>query len=160
MWLFLWNHLSCYKWRLMCYTITVNNGSWSLTRKNRKFLFLVKEIGSRPRNGHSGSMYLECSRNISYLGLLFSSNGLMTQAQGKLAEQANKACFLLHKRTSRFKEIDISVIMDLFDKYIGAILNYSCEVWGFHSARDIEQVQLCFCKRILGIKKSTQNDFV
>ena len=103
---------------------------------------------------------LECSRNISYLGLLFSSNGLMTQAQGKLAEQANKACFLLHKRISRFKEIDISVIMDLFDKYIGAILNYSCEVWGFHSARDIEQVQLCFCKRILGVKKSTQNDFV
>ena len=51
-------------------------------------------------------------------------------------------------------------MMDLFDKYIGAILNYSCEVWGFHSARDIEQVQLCFCKRILGVKKSTQNDFV
>ena len=68
----------------------------------------------------------------------------MTQAQGKLAEQANKACFLLHKRISKFKEIDISVIMDLFDKHIGAILNYSCEVWGFHSARDIDQVQLCF----------------
>ena len=46
--------------------------------------------------------------------------------------------------------------MDLFDKYIGAILNYSYEVWGFHSARDIEQVQLCFCKIILGVKKSTK----
>ena len=84
----------------------------------------------------------------------------MTQAQGKLAEQANKACFLLHKRISRFKEMDVSVIMELFNEYIGDILNYSCEVWGFHSARDIEQVQLSFCKRILGVKKSTQNDFV
>ena len=39
-------------------------------------------------------------------------------------------------------------------------VTYSCEVWGFHSARDIEQVQLCFCIRILGVKKSTQNYFV
>ena len=49
--------------------------------------------------------------------------------------------------------------MNLFDIYIWAILYYSCEVWGFHSARDIEQVQH-FCQRILGLKKPTQNDFV
>ena len=35
----------CEQWKL----------SW--TRKNRKFVFLEKEIGSRPRNGNSGSMY-------------------------------------------------------------------------------------------------------
>ena len=69
----------------------------------------------------------------------------MTQAQRELAEQANKPCFLLHKRISIFKEIDISVMMDC-DKYIGAILNYSCEVWFFQTARDIEQVQLYFAK--------------
>ena len=135
---------------------------WKLKLNTQKSKILVFRKGNRlpTEEWTFGEHVLECSRNISYLGLLFSSNGLMTQAQRKLAEQANKACFLLHKRISRFKEIDISVIMDLFDKYIGAILNYSCEVWGFHSARDIEQVQLCFCKRILGVKKSTQNDFV
>ena len=91
-----------------------------------------------------------------------SDNGLspMTQAHAKLADQANKACFLLHKRLGKFKNMSVSVIMDLFDKYIGAILNYSCEVWGFHNARDVEQVYLSFCKRVLGEKKTTQNDFV
>ena len=73
---------------------------------------------------------------------------------------ASKACFLLHKRLSKFKNMSVSVIMDLFDKCIGAILNYSCEVWGFHNARDVEQVHLSFCKRVLGVKKTTQIDFV
>ena len=49
---------------------------------------------------------LECSRKYISFRVIVSSNGLMTQAQGKLAEQANKTCFLLHKRISRFKEID------------------------------------------------------
>ena len=124
---------------------------WKLKLNTQKSKILVFRKGNRlpTEEWEFGEHVLEVSRNISYLGLLFSSNGLMTQAQWKIAEQANKACFLLHKRISRFKEIDKSVIMDLFDKYIGAILNYPCEVWGFHSARDIEQV-----------KKSTQNDFV
>ena len=50
--------------------------------------------------------------------------------------------------------------MDLFDNYIGDILDYSYEVWGFHNAQIIEQIQLSFCKRIIGVKKWTQSDFV
>ena len=48
--------------------------------------------------------------------------------------------------------------MRSLDKYISPILNYACEVWGFHKALDIEQVQLCFFRRMLGVKKSTQLD--
>ena len=97
-----------------------------------------------------------------YSNIVFRHNFIIkrTQAQVKLADQANKACFLLHKRPSKFKNMPVSVIMDLFDKYIGAILNYSCEVWGFHNAQYVEQVHLSFCKRVLGVKKTTQNDFV
>ena len=40
------------------------------------------------------------------------------------------------------------------------MLNYACEVWGFHTALDIERVHLNFCKRVLGVKRTTQNDFV
>ena len=39
-------------------------------------------------------------------------------------------------------------------------MNYGCEIWGFHQAPNIERVQLSFYKRILGVKKSTQNDFI
>jgi len=48
----------------------------------------------------------------------------------------------------------------LFDKLILPILNYGCEVWGFHNAQNIERLHTQFCKNILGVKKATQNDFV
>ena len=135
---------------------------WKLRLNTEKSKIIVFRKGNRPptQQWKFGDNVLQTATAISYLGITLSSNGLMTQAQAKLADQANKACFLLHKRLSKFKNMSVSVIMDLFDKYIGAILNYSCEVWGFHNARDVEQVHLSFCKRVLGVKKTTQNDFV
>ena len=50
--------------------------------------------------------------------------------------------------------------MELCDKLISPILNYGSEVWGFHDAPEIEKVHLKFCKNILGVKNSVQNDFV
>jgi hypothetical protein len=40
------------------------------------------------------------------------------------------------------------------------ILNYSSEILGFTNDISIERVNLQFCKSILGVKKTTQNDFV
>ena len=40
------------------------------------------------------------------------------------------------------------------------ILNYSSEVAGFHSGADVERVHLKFLKNLLGVKRSTQNDFI
>ena len=100
-----------------------------------------------------------CSR-IPYLGLVFSSNGSYSRTQSTLADQANKAIFQLHKILLRFKGITVSAALDLFDKLITPILRYGCEVWGFHSAPDIERVHLSFCKRILCVKKYSQNAFV
>jgi hypothetical protein len=54
--------------------------------------------------------------------------------------------------------IQISCV--LFYKLILPILMYSSEVWGFHTAPDIEKVHLYFCKRVLRLKKSTANYFV
>ena len=67
---------------------------------------------------------------------------------------------MLYNRISEFKNLKPSVTMDLFDKYVSPILNYSCEVWGFHNAPDVERLHLSFCKRLLRVKKTTQNDFV
>ena len=39
-------------------------------------------------------------------------------------------------------------------------MNYGSEVWGFSKATAVERVHLQFCKRLLGVKKSTQNDFI
>ena len=39
-------------------------------------------------------------------------------------------------------------------------LNYGCEGWGFHKAPNVERVHLNFCKKILQVKRTTQNDFI
>ena len=57
----------------------------------------------------------------------------------------------------KFTEISPYHKLELFDKLISPILNYSAEVWGFCK---IETVHLQFCKRLLGIKQCRQNDFV
>ena len=40
------------------------------------------------------------------------------------------------------------------------VLNYGSEVWGFCKAKQVERVQLQFRKHLLGIKQSTQNNFI
>ena len=44
-------------------------------------------------------------------------------------------------------------LLSLFDTYVKCILNYGCEVWGYHTAPDIEKIHLYFHKRILKVKK-------
>ena len=50
--------------------------------------------------------------------------------------------------------------LELFDKLISPFFNYLCEVWGFCQANAIERVHMQFCKKLLGVKKTKQNDFV
>ena len=45
-------------------------------------------------------------------------------------------------------------------KLVTPILNYGSEIWGFIQGNDTERVHLQFCKRLLGVKKTTQNDFI
>ena len=77
-----------------------------------------------------------------------------------LSGQALKAIFILKKYLHSFTALNPSHILDLFDKLISRIFNYGSEVWGYHKAKSIETVHMQFCKRMLGIKQSTQNDFV
>ena len=135
---------------------------WKLKLNTTKSKIVVFRKGNvAPRQSWKfGNDDIEAVNSLSYLGVLFSSNGLFTQAQCKLADQANKAVFTLYKRINTFKNLKTSVCIDLFDKFISPILIYSSEVWGFHKAKEIEQVHLNFCKRLLHVKRTTQNDFV
>jgi uncharacterized protein YutD len=48
--------------------------------------------------------------------------------------------------------LNFKTLLSLFDTYVRSIANYGCEVWGTHSAPDIEKVHMDFCKSILGVK--------
>ena len=82
------------------------------------------------------------------------------EAQRTLAGQALKAIFALNKYLYKFTYLKPSHVIDVFDKLISPILNYGSEVWGFHNASAIEIVHMQFCKNLLGVKQSAQNDFV
>ena len=135
---------------------------WKLKLNTDKSQILVFKKGNRPFNYQwfFGNEALKCTTKIPYLGIIFSANGSFNQAQIKLSEQANKAIFMLQKKLQRFGNLKPELCLDLFDKMILPILTYGSEVWGFHSAPQIERVHLKFCKRILGVRKVTQNDFV
>ena len=45
----------------------------------------------------------------------------------------------------------------LFDAFIGSILIYACEIWGFGKCKEIERIHLKFCKNLLKVKSSTCN---
>ena len=141
-------HTYCNKWRLKV------NAS-----KSQVLVFKKGRVNSN-ESWYYGETQLTVATKISYLGLVFTTNGQNYQTQLALSEQANKAVFQLHKNISSFSSMPVSNILDLFDKLIVPILNYGSEVWGFHQAQDIERVHLSFCKRVLGVKKSTQNDFI
>ena len=135
---------------------------WKLCINTNKSHILVFKKGNQPfiYKWYYGNDEISACQHMSYLGLVFSSNGKAVKTQATLAEQANKATFQLHKIINKFKTLRPSLIFDLFDKLITPILCYGCEVWGFHPSPAIERVHLSFSKRVMGVKKTSQNDFI
>ena len=135
---------------------------WKLKLNTEKSQVMVFKKGRRSaqETWRYGNVDIKVTNIIPYLGLVISANGSFNQAQVTLAAQANKALFTFHKNLSRFPGLTPKVVLSLFDKMITPILNYASEVWGFHAAPNIERVHLKFCKSILGVKSSTQNNFI
>ena len=91
---------------------------------------------------------------------MFTSGGSSYETQKTLSGQALKAIFTLNKYLYNFTSLKTSHVLELFDKLVTPILNYGSEVWGFYKSASIETVHLQFCKKILGVKQTTQNDFL
>ena len=136
---------------------------WKLTVNTSKTKVIIFRNGGRLPNGlkltYKGTE-IEIVSKFSYLGIVFTVGGSCKETQRTLAGQASKAIFALNKYLYKFTFIKPSHILELFDKLISPILNYGSEVWGFNKAPAIETVHLHFCKKLLGVKQSTQNDFI
>ena len=109
---------------------------------------------------YSYTTWRHITNRIPYLGMLFSSNGSFHQAQLTLVGQANKAVYMLYRKLSKCSNLKPDFMLDLFDKFIAQILNYGCDVWGFHPAPNIELIALRFYKKYTWCWKSIQNDYV
>ena len=139
----------CLKWRI---TVNINKTKVVIFRtggrkhKNLRFFY--------------GNEELEIVDRFTYLGITFSSSGTLNKTFDALGGQALKADFKLNKYLSKFTYIKPSHIISLFDKLILPIPLYGSEVWGFSRADSLEKIHLHFLKNILGVKLSTQNNFV
>jgi exonuclease III len=136
---------------------------WKLSVNPTKTKVMIFRRGGRvPENCnfmYKGSI-IEIVSKFTYLGIVFTTGGSFAEAQKTIAGQAMKAIFQMNKYLYRFINITVVHRLELFDKLISPILNYGSEVWGFVTGNNIERVHMQFCKSILGVKKSTQNDFV
>ena len=63
-------------------------------------------------------------------------------------------CLLFNTKKCCLK---LKVLCQLFDAFVGSILNFSSEVWGFGKCKEIERIHLKFCKTLLKVKSSTCN---
>ena len=139
----------CTRWRLVVNTV-----------KTKVMIF--KKGGANPRNlefTYNGNA-IDIVKKFSYLGVVFTTGGSFTDAQTTLSGQALKAIFKMNKYLYKFTYISVEHRLQLFDKLISPILNYGAEVWGFHKGDAVEKIHMKFCKSILGVRKTTQNDFV
>ena len=60
------------------------------------------------------------------------------------------------------REFDLSpkILCQLFDAFVGSVLSYACEIWGYTKSKDIERIHVKFCKRLLQVKSSMYNAIV
>ena len=54
-------------------------------------------------------------------------------------------------------EVNSALAIQLFDAFVTPILSYSSPIWGFTKSKDLERLNLKFCKSVLGVKTSTCN---
>ena len=90
---------------------------------------------------------------------MFNYTGNFSLNQENLIGKALKAMYTLLSKCNML-DLKPSILCQLFDAFVGSILNYSSEIWGFSKSKEIERVHLKFCKRILKVRLNACNNQV
>ena len=99
---------------------------------------------------------IEVVNVFDYLGVVLNFTGKFSLHFKYVSGKARKALnFLLYKcKKLNFKS---SCLMQLFDAFVGSILSYANEIWGLTKNKELEGIQLNFCKRLLNVSYSTSS---
>ena len=106
---------------------------------------------------HDFFMYtslIETVKSFQYIGVHFFKNGNWNRTQKRVAQHAS---FSLHNLFIVYNQLNLPISQKskLFDSLVAPTLNYSAEVWGYHKGPDVEIVHNKFCRKLLGVKRST-----
>ena len=88
--------------------------------------------------------------------MVFNYTGPYALKQEVLSSKGLKAFTILLAKLRMYK-VQPKTMRQLFDAFIGSILSYVSEMWGFSKSKEIERIHLKFCKRILKVKSTTSN---
>ena len=129
---------------------------WGLKINPGKSKIMIFEKGNKATH-YTFYLYgneIEVVSSFKYLGVVFFKNANWYRTQKCISEQAN---LQLHRLFCVFQEIELPFLQKckIFDTLVTPILNYSSEVWGMHHGKNIENVHIKVCRRILNVRNST-----
>ena len=135
---------------------------WNIKVNVDKTKIIVFRRGGKLKSNYCwkyDNKLVSVDESFNYLGITLNFNGKFQKTQNVLASQCKKS---LNSLLAKMKNLHLNVTtqLSLFDTYIGSLANYGCEVWGSHPAYDLENVHLNFCKKVLGVKKTTMSMMV
>ena len=55
--------------------------------------------------------------------------------------------------------MSLDIQTNLFHSLVGFVMSYSCEIWDFKEAEELEKIYIGFLKSILGVKKATPSAY-
>jgi len=97
-----------------------------------------------------GGNILENVDSFNYLGTVFNYTGSFNLNNEYIVGKALKALNVLLANCKKMP-LKPKLLCQLFDSFVGSILSYAAEVWGYTKAKEIERIHLKFCKRILNV---------
>ena len=95
--------------------------------------------------------------SFKYLGMTINRRANLQYSQKisfqpALKANASQECYL-----NNHKHMPIKDVFDLFDTLVKPIILFNSEIWGININKELEQFHLSFMRRIVGVKKSTNN---
>lgn len=101
---------------------------------------------------------IHTTKCYKYLGLMLTSVLNWSKAVYVLCSQASRALCMITKYSIKCGGLPPGIAFELFDKTIVPIALYGAEIWGYKQYSAIENLQIRFCKNILGLPAHASNN--
>ena len=133
---------------------------WGLTVNMSKTKVVVFKNGGFVKESEKwyfGGEKVQVVADYNYLGVIFGSSLNWSKCVKNLSAKARKAVAGIKRLQFTLVSIPVNTLFKIFDTKVKPILLYGSEVWGFQKYDEIEQVQIKFCKSILGVGRDVKN---
>jgi len=78
----------------------------------------------------------------------------VTSNHGETNTYTDVRILILIRRHEVKFDLKPNILCQLFDAFVGFVLSYGSEIWGFGKSKTMERVHLKFCKRLLNVRQN------